>query len=39
MKKYCKRPMHMMDPVLDDAIYGPMSKFDLEQFEGCQKHL
>ena len=39
MKKYCKRPMHMMDPVLDDVIYGPMSKFDLEQFEGCQKHL
>ena len=36
MKKYCKRPVHMMDPVLDNAIYGLMSKFDLEQFEGAK---
>ena len=36
MKKYDKRPKHMMDPVLDDAIYVLMSKYDLKQFEGAK---
>ena len=36
MKKYVKRPKHMMDPVLDDAIYVLMSKYDLKQFEGAK---
>ena len=35
MKKYDKRPKHMMDPILDDAIYALMSKYDLEQFKGA----
>ena len=33
IKIYDKRPMHMMDPILDDIIYGLMSKYNLEQFE------
>ena len=36
MKKYGKRPKHMMDPILDDVIYALMSKYDLEQFEGAK---
>ena len=30
IKKYDKRPMHMMDPILDDAIYRLLSKYDLD---------
>ena len=26
----------MMDPILDDAIYALMSKYDLEHFEGAK---
>ena len=33
IKIYDKRPMHMMDPILDDIIYGLMSKYNLEQNE------
>ena len=33
MKKYDKRSMHMMDPILDDTIYRLMSKYDLGRFE------
>ena len=36
MKKYDKRPKHMMDPILDDALYALMSKYDLEQSEGAK---
>ena len=36
MKKYDKRPKYMMDPILDDAIYVLMSKYNLEQFEGAK---
>ena len=36
MKKYDKRPKHMMDPILDDEIYALMSKYDLEQFKGAK---
>ena len=36
MKKYDKRPKHMMDPILDDELYALMSKYDLEQFEGAK---
>ena len=36
MEKYDKRPKHMMDPILDDAIYTLMSKYDLQQFEGAK---
>ena len=36
MKKCDKRPKHMMDPILDDAIYALMSKYDLEQFGGAK---
>ena len=36
MKMYDKRPMHMMNPILDDAIYGLLSKCDLEQFDGAK---
>ena len=36
MKKYDKRPKHMMDPILDDEIYALMSKYYLEQFEGAK---
>ena len=28
--------MHLMDPILDDAIYGVISKRDLEQFQGAK---
>ena len=36
MKKYGKRPKHMIDPILDDEIYALMSKYDLEQFEAAK---
>ena len=36
MKKYGKRPTHMMDPILDDEIYALISKYNLEQFEGAK---
>ena len=36
MEKYDKKPMHMMDPILDGGIYGLTSKYDLEQFEGAK---
>ena len=36
MKKYDKRPKHMMDSILDDEIYALMPKYDLEQFEGAK---
>ena len=39
MKKYDKRPTHMMDPILDDKIYALISKYDLEQFEGAKSFL
>ena len=38
MKKYDKRPKHMMDSILDDAIYASMSKYVLEQFK-CAKSI
>ena len=28
--------MHMMDLILDDAFYGLMSKYDLEQIKGAK---
>ena len=36
MKKYDKRPKHMMESILDDEIYALMPKYDLEQFEGAK---
>ena len=36
MKKYGKRPKHVIDPILDDEIYALMSKYDLEQFEAAK---
>ena len=36
MKKYNKRPKHMMDLILDDTIYALMSKYNLEHFEGAK---
>ena len=36
IKKYDKRPNHMMDPVLDDAVYALMAKYDLEQFKSAK---
>ena len=36
MKKYNKRPKHMMDPILDDELYALMSQYDLEQSEGAK---
>ena len=36
IKKYNKRPMHMMVPILDDVIYELMSEYDLEKFEGTK---
>ena len=36
LQEYDKKPMHMMDPILDHVIYGLMSKYDLEQFEGAK---
>ena len=35
IKRYDKRPMHMMHPILNDTMCGLMSKYDLEQFEGA----
>ena len=36
IKNYDKRPNHMMDPVLDDAVYALMAKYDLEQFKSAK---
>ena len=35
-KIYKVSEKYMMDPILDDAIYALMSKYDLEQLEGAK---